>query len=88
MYYAKKGDHVEARRMITNARTIDRTNVNLTYFEATIHALAGRVPEALALLEEALKAGYPLSAAQSDPDIRPLAGDAGFQTIVEKFRPK
>jgi serine/threonine-protein kinase len=87
LYYAKKGDDAQARRMIVNARAIDNANVNLAYFEATIHSLAGRTQDALALLEEALEAGYPVAAMQSDPDIQRLSTDARFQTIIEKFRP-
>ncbi len=87
LYYAKKGDQSRARRMISDARTIDRANVNLIYAEAVIEVLGGRTSEALVAIEEALKAGYPLAAAQSDPDLRPLIDEPGFKQLATKFRP-
>ncbi len=87
LYYAKKGDQSRARRMISDARAIDRANVNLIYAEAIIGVLGGRTSEALAAIEEALKAGYPLAAAQSDPDLRPLLDEPGFKQLATKFQP-
>jgi eukaryotic-like serine/threonine-protein kinase len=87
-YYAKKGDQARARRMIADARAVDQTNVSLMYSEAIIANLGGRLAEALASLGAALKAGYPLSSAQSDPDLRSLSTDPGFKALVEQYSPK
>jgi tetratricopeptide (TPR) repeat protein len=86
LYYAKKGDHAGAQRLISDARAIDRANVNLIYAEAVVDVLGGRRSDALFSLEEALKAGYPFSAAQSDPDLQPLLPEFGFKQLAAKFR--
>jgi serine/threonine-protein kinase len=85
LYYAKKGDRTQAQRFMSDARAIDRTNINLIYAEAIVEVLAGRKDKALLSLEEALKAGYPFSAAQSDPDVHPLLADVGFKQLATKF---
>jgi Flp pilus assembly protein TadD len=87
LYYAKKGDDARARRMMASARAIDRANVNLIYAAAVIEVFGGRPAEALTTLEEALKAGYPFSAAANDPDIRPLLGEPRFKELAGKFNP-
>ena len=64
LYYAKIGDVKQADRFIRDARAIDRSNVLLMFEEAIIYALSNRNTEALTALEEALKAGYPVSMIQ------------------------
>jgi tetratricopeptide (TPR) repeat protein len=85
LYYAKKGDVARARRMIAEARGIDRANVNLMYGEAVIETLAGRNAEAVATLGSALKAGYPLAGAKSDPDLKPLLDTPMFKELAATF---
>jgi tetratricopeptide (TPR) repeat protein/TolB-like protein len=81
LYHAKLGDFAQSRRDISDARAIDANDVNLMYAEAVIHALANRPIEALAALETAVKAGYPFTAAQSDPDLRSIRSDARFEAL-------
>jgi serine/threonine-protein kinase len=88
LYYAKKGDQAQARRMINDARAIDKTNVNLVYAEAIVASLGGRPADALAALGAALKAGYPASSAKSDPDLKPIASDPGFAALMAEFGTK
>ena len=85
LYYAKKGDQARARRMMADARGVEPNNVDLMYAEAIIANLGGRTAEALAALGAALKAGYPLSSAQNDPDLRSLSSDPGFKALVEQY---
>ncbi len=85
LYYAKKGDQARAQRFLADARAIDRANVNLIYAEAIVDVLGGRRSEALLSLEEAFKAGYPFSAARSDPDLQPLLPELGFKQLATKF---
>ena len=86
LYYAKKGDRARAAQMIASARAIDGANVNLAYAEAVIRVLAGDSTAAFAPLEDAFAAGYPLSAAQHDPDLRPLVSLPAFNSLANKFR--
>jgi eukaryotic-like serine/threonine-protein kinase len=70
--YAKKGDTRRALEFIARARTIDQKDNSLMYEEATIYTLAGRTSEAMASLEEALRAGYSIQQARSDPELKKL----------------
>ena len=81
MYYAKRGDQPRARRLIADARAIDRANVNLAYAQATVEALGGETTAALDALGEAVGAGYPVAAARSDPDLQSLVNDPRFARL-------
>ncbi|HTR39648.1 MAG TPA: tetratricopeptide repeat protein [Bryobacteraceae bacterium] len=70
--YAKKGDGKRALDFIARARTIDPNDNSLMYEQATIYTLAGRTGEAMASLVEALRAGYSVQEARSDPELRKL----------------
>ena len=87
LYYGKKGDLARASTMIDDARAINPSNIHLMYAEATLEALSGRTPQALAALEEALKNGYPIAGAKSDPDLRALRDDPGFVQLASRFEP-
>ena len=85
LYYAKKGDVARGVRFMTDARAIDRTNVNLIYNEALAYALAKRPSEAITALRAAFEAGYPVSMASSDPDLKALQSDPRFAELVAEF---
>lgn len=87
-YYAKKGDSAQALKFIHEARTIDKTDVNIMYNEALVHALANRTPDALTALENAFKAGYPIVAAENDPDLRIVRDDPRFAQLTTRFKAK
>lgn len=70
--YAKTGDSRHALEFITRARRIDPKDNSLMYEEATIYTLAGRKTDALASLREALRAGYSVQEARSDPELKTL----------------
>jgi serine/threonine-protein kinase len=82
LYYAKKGDSAQARKLMSDARAIDAANAGLIYSEAVMHGLAGNNDAALASLERAVKAGYPASAANGDPDLRRLREDPRYRQVV------
>ncbi len=90
LYYAKIGDVKQADRFIRDARAIDRSNVLLMFEEAIIYALSNRNTEALTALEEALKAGYPVSMIQNDPDLRTVRAGSSLrespEAIVRKIK--
>lgn len=72
MCSAKKGDSKQAARFIGEARAIDEKNTELMYEEATVHALAGEMKEALGSLDQALRNGYSLDIANNDPELKKL----------------
>jgi tetratricopeptide (TPR) repeat protein/TolB-like protein len=85
--YAKKGDYASAAKFIQQARQIDREDNDLMYREATIHFLASRVPEALKSLGEALRNGYSLQEAKSDPELKGLRERPEFQKLEQQAVP-
>ncbi|HJT88752.1 MAG TPA: tetratricopeptide repeat protein, partial [Bryobacteraceae bacterium] len=83
--YAKKGDFPRALDFIGRARAIDGKNNWLMYEEATIRALAGQTSGALASLEEALRNGYSLEEAKTDPELKQLRTTAQFARLASEF---
>ena len=79
--YAKKGDSRHALEFIARARTIDQKDNSLMYEEATIYTLAGRTSEAMASLEVALRNGYSVQEARSDPELKPLHAIPRFNRL-------
>jgi tetratricopeptide (TPR) repeat protein len=72
IYYAKKGDAQRALNFIQKARSIDSKANALMYKEATIDAIAGRTADALKMLGDALRSGFSLQEANSDPELASL----------------
>jgi serine/threonine-protein kinase len=81
LYYAKKGDGTQARRFMSDARAIDKGNVDLIYSEAVMCALLNDVACSISNLEQALKEGYTIASIESDPDLRSVRSDARFQAL-------
>jgi eukaryotic-like serine/threonine-protein kinase len=81
LYYAKKGDGASARRFMREARAIDPQSADLLYNEAVMSALLNDKDRAFSDLDEALKAGLPLSSIQTDPDLRSLRSDPRFAAL-------
>ena len=85
LYYAKKGDAVQSLDFIRRARAINPIDVNMIYDEAVVYALTGRPEQALETLREALKKGYSVKEAQSDPELSSLRTRPEFGKLVAKF---
>jgi len=85
LYYAKKGDAVQSLDFIRRARAINPTDVNMIYDEAVVYALTGRPEQALETLREALKKGYSVNEAQSDPELSSLRTRPEFGKLVAQF---
>src|SRR5579883_967964 len=83
--YAKKGDGRKAAEFIAQARAIDPNDNSLMYKDAVIHALSGRASEALASLAEALRKGYSLQEATSEPDLKSLRDTPDFKKLVAEL---
>jgi serine/threonine-protein kinase len=83
--YAKKGSASQATQFIAKARSIKPDDLDFIYYEATIHLLADRTAESLALLRNAFQAGYPTAFARWDPDLRVLRSHPSFQDLMKEF---
>jgi tetratricopeptide (TPR) repeat protein len=81
LYFAKKGDATQARRFMSDARAIDKGNVDLIYSEAVMCALLNDVACSITSLEQALKEGYTIASIDSDPDLRSVRSDARYQAL-------
>lgn len=83
--YAKKGDNAQAMEFIRRARAIDPKGNTQMYEEAVIYALAGRTPEALKSLGEALRSGYTVLEARNDPELKSLRDWPEFQKLLDQL---
>ena len=85
LYYAKKGDSRQAEDFIHRARTINPEDLNLVYQEAVVYAVNNATDQALKSLREALKKGYSLKEAMSDPELGSLQSRPEFSKLVKEF---
>jgi tetratricopeptide (TPR) repeat protein/TolB-like protein len=88
LYYAKKGDSTHALQYMTQARALDREDVQLLYYQAEVYSLANRQKEALATLRDAFKKGYSPEEAVSDPELASLKSLPEFSKLVAEFSGK
>jgi tetratricopeptide (TPR) repeat protein/TolB-like protein len=86
--YAKKGDAKQAAQFIVRARAIDNQSNELMYEEATIYTLAGQFKEALESLGQALRSGYPLEEAKSDPELKRLRETPEYAKLIASLPQK
>jgi eukaryotic-like serine/threonine-protein kinase len=85
LFYAKKGDAVQALDFMRRARTVSPDDVSIIYDQAEVFAITGRSAEALKGLREALQKGIALQQVQSDPEFISLQGSQEFQKLVKEF---
>jgi serine/threonine-protein kinase len=83
--YAKKGDIAQGLDRIARARAIDMKSNWLMYEEATVYTLAGKTPEALASLKQALENGYSLEEAKADPELKGLRATPEFAQLAKQI---
>ena len=88
LYYAKKGDLNRAQNFIAKAREIDANDNVLIYNDAMIQALSGKLANGLKLLREALKSGFPIGIAKSEPELAALRSDPEFEKLTKDFSRK
>jgi eukaryotic-like serine/threonine-protein kinase len=88
LYYAKKGDNVQAADFIRRARAINPSDVNLMYEEAVVYAVANSPDRACKALREALRNGYALQDAVNDPELATLQGNPEFSKLMKEFNKK
>jgi len=88
LYYAKKGELSRAQNFIARARAIDANNNVLIYNDAIIQALSGKPTDGLKLLREALKNGFAVGIAKSEPELASLRSSPEFQKLIDDFSRK
>ena len=82
LYYAKKGDTVQALEFIHRARTLQPDAVQLLDVEAIVNALANRPKEALEAVRAALARGYSAEEFKNEPELRSLQSLPEFQRLL------
>ena len=85
LYYAKKGDSKNAMQYIRQARAINPADLQLLYSEVQVNAIAGRAPESMQLLREALQKGYSSAEAQGDPELDKLKSLPEFSRLITQY---
>jgi eukaryotic-like serine/threonine-protein kinase len=85
LYYAKKGDAIQALDFMRRARALSPADVNMIYNQAVVFAIGGRTAEALKALREALQKGYSLEEIKSDPELGTLQSLPEFKKLVAEF---
>jgi serine/threonine-protein kinase len=85
LYYAKKGDTAHAMEFIQHALSIQSQNIALVYIQAVVYCLADRKADSLRVLREALRKGYSVEEAKSDPELSSLQGSPEFAKLVTEF---
>jgi len=82
LYYAKKGDSVQALEFIHRARILQPDAVQLLDVEAIVNALANRPKEALEAVRAALAKGYSAEEFKNEPELRSLQPLPEFQRLL------
>ena len=88
VYYAKKGDSGQALQYSRRARSIDPNDIQFLYDEAQVLALSNRPEEALKVLREAFRKGYPIEEAKNDPELKSLWTLPEFENLTGEFSKK
>jgi tetratricopeptide (TPR) repeat protein/TolB-like protein/tRNA A-37 threonylcarbamoyl transferase component Bud32 len=86
LYYAKKGDTKRGLEYIQRAREIDKKDVSLIYYQATVETLANKPQDAIKTLREAFSNGYSVKEALADPELASLQNVPEFQALIKQYR--
>ena len=88
LYYAKKGDGGHALEYIRQARSLDREDLQLLYFQAQIYSLTNHPQDAMTTLRQAFQKGYSPEEAVSDPELGSIKSLPEFSKLVAEYSPK
>ena len=88
LYYAKKGDGGHALEYIRQARSLDREDLQLLYFQAQIYALTNHQQDAITALRQAFQKGYSSEEAVNDPELGSLKSLPEFTKLVAQYSGK
>jgi hypothetical protein len=84
LYYAKNGDPARGTRFVRDARAIDEKNVELIYMQAVTDVIANRTSDALKDLKQAFAAGYQVTLAAADPELKGVRSDPRFEELLKQ----
>jgi tetratricopeptide (TPR) repeat protein len=81
--FARLGDMASSQEMIQKAMSIDST-IHVNY--AFIYCSQGKIPEAIAQIEKALRSGYrDIYWLKANCDLRPLQNETRFRELLDKY---
>ena len=82
VYHQKLGNTVVARRTLDRALSMAPSDVQVLFRAAIVHALAGRVEQALASLQAAVDGGFSRTRVAEEEDLAVLRKLPAFQTLT------
>ena len=85
LFLAKNGDCDRALTELGQISDLPRKDVYAWFRLAVTHEVCGRRTDALAALEIALQAGFPIEEAQTDPELLKLRQDASYHRLVMRL---
>jgi serine/threonine protein kinase/tetratricopeptide (TPR) repeat protein len=88
LYYAKKGDGGHALEYMRQARSLDREDLQLLYYQAEIYSLTSHQKEAITTLRQAFQQGYSPEEAMNDPELGSLKSLPEFTKLVAEYSGK
>ena len=88
LYYAKSGDGGHALEYMRQARSLDREDLQLLYYQAEIYSLTSHQQEAITSLRQAFQRGYSPEEATNDPELGSLKSLPEFSKLVAEYSSK
>jgi serine/threonine protein kinase/tetratricopeptide (TPR) repeat protein/TolB-like protein len=88
LYFAKKGNTLQAMDFIARSRRLDPSSVDLILASAEVHALIDRPDEAIADLKNGLKRGLTTKSIEGDPELASLRKRPDMQAMLSQYKPK
>jgi tetratricopeptide (TPR) repeat protein len=82
VYYARRHSEVRALDFIKRARVIDPGNHDLMYQNALINVVYKSPDQAIENMRQAVKAGFSVKQAASEPDFKGLLADPAFKKLI------
>jgi eukaryotic-like serine/threonine-protein kinase len=84
LYWSALGDHARAHQEIARALQASPENGQVLFRASIVHEQAGRRKEALAALEEALRAGFSVNEIANAPPLRALREDPAGAKLIDE----
>lgn len=88
LYLVKMGDRSAALKEAENVAPQPTPTSQVLYRLTVVYELAGDRARALATLERALKAGYPVKELDNEPELIALRADAHYHRLVDVLADK
>lgn len=88
LYLAKRGDLSLSLAELQKLERLPRKDASCWFRMAVAYEVGGRRPQALAALDQALRAGLPLDEVRKDPELLDLRAHAPYQQLIGGLPPK